>query len=139
VVAGIRILNGLRQTRVTLEVEGEKRVYRARLVFVALGERILMPPKLGRPAGEPGGALHVVVPRGRRQARHFARAFARTDRGLSVEARPLGLDTALVDRLRLDLPTRAVKVAMDGEIRRQRTPLEYRLEREALNLVVPAG
>jgi diacylglycerol kinase family enzyme len=139
VVAGIRILSGLRQTRVTLEVEGEKRVYRARLVFVALGERILLPPKLGRPAGEPGGALHVVVPRGRRQARQFARAFARTDRGLSVEARPLGLDTALVDRLRLDLPRRAVKVAMDGEIRRQRTPLEYRLEREALNLVVPAG
>ena len=139
VVAGIRILIGHRQTRVTLEVEGEKRVYRARLVFVALGERILLPPKLGRPAGEPGGALHVVVPRGRRQARRLARAFARTDRGLSVDARPLGLDTALVDRLRLDLPMRAVKVAVDGEIRRQRTPLEYRLERGVLNLVVPAG
>jgi diacylglycerol kinase family enzyme len=138
VVAGIRILSGVRQTRVTLEVEGEKRVYRARLVFVALGERVLLPPKLGRLVGEPAGALHVVVPRGRRQARRFARAFARTDRGLSVEARPLGLDTALVDRLRLDLPKTAVKVAMDGEIRRQRTPLEYRLEREALNLVVPA-
>ena len=69
----------------------------------------------------------------------MARAFARTDRGLSVDARPLGLDTALVDRLRLDLPMPTVKVATDGEIRRQRTPLEYRLERGALNLVVPAA
>jgi diacylglycerol kinase family enzyme len=139
VVAGIRILRGVRRTRVTLEVEGDKRVYEARLVFVAVGERILLAPKLGRPAGKPGGALHVVVPRGRRQARRFVRAFARTDRGLSVDPRPLGFDTALVDQLRLDLPMPTVKVATDGEIRRQKTPLEYRLEREALNLVVPDG
>ena len=139
VVAGLRLLGRLRQMRVTLEVEGEERVYRARLVLVAVGERVLLPPRLGRPAGERGEALHVVVPRGRRQARRFARVFARTDRGLWVAPRPLGLDTALVDRLRLDLPLPAVKVAMDGEIRRQRTPLEYRLERGVLNLVVPAG
>jgi diacylglycerol kinase family enzyme len=139
VVAGIRILRGTRQTRVTLEVEGEQRVYQARLVFVAVGERSLLPPGLGRPVGKPGGALHVVVPRGRRQARRFVRAFARTDRGLAVRARPLGFDTALVDRLRLDLGRPAVKVATDGEIKRQRTPLEYRLEREALNVVLPDG
>lgn len=137
-VAGIRILRGARPTRVTLEVEGEKRVYQARLVFVAVGERSLLPPGLGRLAGKPGGALHVVVPRGRRQARRFARAFARTDRGLSVRARPLGLDAALVDHLRLDLPRSEVKVATDGEIRRQRTPLEYRLERGVLSVVLPA-
>ncbi len=137
-VAGLRILRGVRQTRVTLEVEGEKRIYQARLVFIAVGERSLLPPGLGRPVGKPGGALHVVVPRGRRQARRFVRAFARSDRGLTVEGRPLGFDTALVDRLRLDLPRQVVKVATDGEINRQRTPLEYRLEREALNVVLPA-
>jgi diacylglycerol kinase family enzyme len=139
VLAGIRILRGLRQTRVTLEVEGEERVYQARLVFVAVGERILLPPGLGRPAGKPGGALHVVVPRGKRQARRFARAFARMDRGLAVGARKLGFDTALVDRLRLDLTMPAVRVATDGEIRRHRTPLEYRLERGVLNVVMPEG
>jgi hypothetical protein len=82
--------------------------------------------------------LHVVVPRGRRQTRRFARAYARFDRGLKVEARPLGLDSALVERLELDLPGRVVKVAMDGEIRRHRTPLAYRLARAALKLVVPS-
>lgn len=136
--AGVRILRMLRNIRVTVEGEGETRVYQAPLVFVGVGERVLAPPGLGRLAGGPGGTLHVVVPRGRRQARRFARAYARTGRGLAVEARPLGLDSALVQRLRLDLPRAVVKVAMDGEIRRQRTPLEYRLERGALNLVVPA-
>ena len=105
---------------------------------MTVGERTLTPPGLGRLAGAPGGALHVVVPRGRRQARHFARAYARVTRGLEIEARPLGLDSALVERLRLDLPMRVVRVAMDGEIRRQQTPLEYRLARGALSLVVPS-
>ncbi len=137
VVAGMRILPGVRPTRVTLEAEGEKRVYQARLVFIALGERHLAPPKLGRPTGEAGGALHVVIPRGRRQARRFARAYASSSRGLSADTKPLGVDTALVDRLRLDLPRTTVKVATDGEIRRLKTPLEYRLERGALNVVLP--
>ena len=137
VLAGLRILRGLRATQVTFEAGGEKRIYQAWLVFVALGERSLTPPGLGRPTADPGGALHVVIPRGRRQARRLARAFASWDRGRTVESKPLGLDTALVERLRLDLPMATVKVARDGEIGRLRTPLEYRLERGALNLVGP--
>ena len=43
-----------------------------------------------------------------------------------------------MDRLTLDLPMEIARVATDGEIRRQRTPLEYRLARGALNLVVPS-
>jgi diacylglycerol kinase family enzyme len=136
-LAGLRILRAHRPSRVTLEVEGETRVYQARLVFVALGERSLSPPGLGQPTGDPGGALHVVIPRGRRQTRRFARVFASSARGLSADAGPLGFDTALVDRLRLDLSRPRVKVATDGEIRRLRTPLEYRLQRGALSVVVP--
>ena len=137
--AGLRILRGLGTLTVTLEAEGEKRAYQARLVSIAVGERRLAPPGLGRPVGAPGGALHVVVPRGRRQARRVARAYASWDRGLEVRAMPLGIDTALVERLRLDVPMATVKVATDGEIRRMKRPLEYRLERGALNVVVPQG
>jgi diacylglycerol kinase family enzyme len=137
-VAGVRILRSLRNIVVKLEVEGELRVYRAPLVFVAVGERNLTPPKIGSPADGPGGALHVVVPRGRRQARRFVRAYARADRGAAIEAKPLGLDTALVQQFRMDLPRRLTKFATDGEIRRQRPPLEYRLAPGALNLVVPS-
>jgi diacylglycerol kinase family enzyme len=136
-LAGLRILGNLRATRVTIEIEGEKRAYSAPLAFIAVGERILVPPGLGRPTGAAGGALHVVIPRGRRQARRLARAFASMDRGKAAKPRPFGIDSALVDRVRLDLSRHTVKVAVDGEIIRQRTPLEYRLEREALGLVVP--
>ena len=138
-VAGLRILHAARRMRVTLEAGGERRIYEARLVFVAVGERVLTPPKLGQLEGEPGDALHVVVPRGRRQARRFARAFAGWGRGGSVESKPLGLDAALTDRVRLELPVRVVKVAADGEILRLRTPLEYRLERVALRVVLPGA
>lgn len=137
VVAGLRILPSLRHVRVKLETDGEIRVYRAPLVFVAVGERLLTPPGLGKPAGEPGGALHVVVPRGRRQARRFIRAYAAAARGTASEAGVLGLDGLLVDRVSVDLGVAEVRVAMDGEIRRLRTPLDYRLERGALKLVVP--
>ncbi len=136
-VAGLRVLGGLRSARVTVEVEGEKRAYTAPLAFIAVGERTLTPPGVGRLAGEPGRALHVVIPRGRRQARRFARAFSRIDRGMAADGHRLGLDSALVDRVRLDLSRHTVKVALDGEITRQRTPLEYRLERGALRVVVP--
>jgi diacylglycerol kinase family enzyme len=136
--AGLRILRTLKNIKVTLESGGEVRVYSSPLVLVAVGERELTPPGLGRLTGAPGGALHAVVPRGRRHARRFARAYASFDRGLEAGPRALGLDSALVERLRLDLPMRVVKVAMDGEIRRQRTPLEYRVAGGALSLVVPS-
>ena len=136
-LAGLRILSSLRPMRVTLELEGEKRVYQAPLVFVAVGERSLTPPGLGRPVEGGGGTLHVVIPRGRRQARRFARAYARMDRGLPVKTQPLGTDTVRVDRLRLDLGKHTVKVATDGEINRMRVPLEYRIARGALKVVLP--
>ena len=137
VAAGVRILRSLRNIVVKLEVGGETRIYRAPLVFVAVGERNLTPLKLGWPTGEPGGALHVVVPRGRRQARRFVRAYARSYRGRPIEARPMGLDSALVERFRLDLTRSGVKLSTDGEIGRQHPPLEYRLAEGALNVVVP--
>ncbi len=138
VVAGLRILRSLRNITVRLELDREVREYQAPLVFVGVGERALTPPGLGMPVGEPGGALHVLVPRGRRQARRFARAYASRKPAPRVESRPLGLDTALVDRLKLELPMPVARVATDGEIRAYRTPLEYRLAREELRLVVPS-
>jgi len=138
VVAGLRILYRLRNIRVTLELDREPRVYQVRLVSIAVGERSLTPPGLGRLKGPPGRVLHVVVSKGRRQARRLARAYAMEDRGLPVKWKPPGLDSVLVQRVRLDLARTEVKVATDGEIRRMRTPLEYRLERDALRLVVPA-
>ena len=134
VLAGLRIIGSIRSIRVALHVAGRAEIFTAPLVFVGIGERKLTLPGLGEPipGGEP--ALHVVVPRGRRQARHFMHAYARSREGLPVESRLLGLDSVLVDRLRVDLPARSASVALDGEIRRLSVPLEYRLARGALKL-----
>ncbi|MBA3258568.1 MAG: hypothetical protein H0T68_03765, partial [Gemmatimonadales bacterium] len=88
----------------------------------------------------PDGArgLHVVLLRGRRQARRFARAYGRATRGQPVEAKSFGADSALVESLRLDLPARKIHIAADGEIKSVTTPLEYRIARDALRVVVPA-
>jgi diacylglycerol kinase family enzyme len=59
------------------------------------------------------------------------------DRGGTLQAKALGVDTALVERCRLALHTRSAEVALDGEIRRVTTPLEYRFAPGVLRLVTP--
>jgi hypothetical protein len=74
-----------------------------------------------------------------RQARRFTRAYARLTPGLEVAPKLFGLDSALVEGFRLELEARSTGVALDGEIKRLGPPLEYRLARDALNLVVPGA
>jgi diacylglycerol kinase family enzyme len=139
VAAGLRVLLTLHPIPVVLAADRSSRAYTAPLVFVGVGERKLGVPGLGQPAPEGRRGLHIVLPRGRRQARRFARAFARADRGHPVGARALGVDSALVDRLSLSLHARSAEVALDGEIRRFSTPLEYRFAPDALKLVAPSA
>lgn len=136
-LAGLRILPSLRRVRVTLDLDGSVRVYQALLVFVGVGERVLTTPGLGRPAADGRRGLHVVVPRGRRQARSFSRAYARQGREGEVKGKSWGLDTEMVERVRLEWGESPMRVALDGETRLMAQPLEYRLGREALRLVLP--
>ena len=137
VAAGLRVLFTLHPIPVVLAANGATRSCRAPLVFVGVGERKLGLPGLGQPVPDGRRGLHVVLPRGRRQARRFARAFARLDQGYPVAARALGVDTAIVDRLSLTLHARSAEVGLDGELRRFTTPLEYRFAPDALRLVMP--
>jgi diacylglycerol kinase family enzyme len=136
-VAGLRVLFTLRPMTVVLAAEDATRACAAPLVFVGVGERKLGLPGLGQPAPDGGRGLHVVMPRDRRQARRFARAFSRLAQGRPPGARAFGLDTALVERFRLRLSGRSAQVALDGEIKRISTPLDYRLAPGALRLVAP--
>lgn len=136
-VAGLRVLLTLRPMTVVLAAQGATRTCAGPLVFVGVGERKLGLPGLGQPAPDGGRGLHVVMPRGRRQARRFAKAFSRLDLGLPDGAPALGMDTALVDRFRLRLSGSSAQVALDGEIKRVATPLDYRLAPGALRLVAP--
>jgi diacylglycerol kinase family enzyme len=137
ILAGVRVLLGLPLIPVVVEVEGTVTHYRTPLVFVGVGERQLALPGLGQRV--PGGSrgLHVILVRGRHHARRFARAYGRIARGLPVQERKIGLDTALVKHFRLDLPGRWAHVATDGEIVLASTPLAYRYVPDALRVVLP--
>jgi diacylglycerol kinase family enzyme len=133
--AAMRVFLGIPRFDVELEVDGGVRRYRTPLVFVGVGERELRLPTLGKrvPGGRRG--LHVMVVRGRTRAGLLALAFAAVARGVRHVSRTPKLDSFLVDRCRVFVRRRG-PVAVDGEIVELNTPLDYRLVRDALKVVV---
>ena len=136
--AAVRILFRLRTFRVTLDVNGEEREYITPLVFVGVGERELRLPSLG--ARVPGGCtgLHIMVVQSRTAGRTLALAFAAAARGTRAASRTLAMQSFIVDRVRIE-PKKSKQswsIAVDGEIVRVTPPVEYRLVRQALTVVV---
>jgi diacylglycerol kinase family enzyme len=136
-LASLRVLAELPTFHVELEVEGVTRRYDTPIVFVGVGERELSLPSLG--ARVPGGrrALHVMVVRGRTRGALLAFAFAAAARSTRRVARTPKLDAFLVDRCRITMRRPYGRVAADGEVEMMKAPLEYRIARGALQLVVP--
>ena len=132
----VRTWAGLRTFTVTLEVEGTKKMYRSSMVFIGVGERELRLPILGNRVknGRPG--LHVMIVRGRQRARLFALALAGIAKGTKEAEKLPEFDDYLVDRCRIDLTRSHTLIGLDGELKEMRTPLDYRIERDALHLVV---
>jgi diacylglycerol kinase family enzyme len=133
--AAMRVFVGIPRFDVELEVEGVVRRYRTPIVFVGVGERELKLPTLGKriPGGRRG--LHVMVVRGRTRAGLLALALAAVARGVRHVSRTPKLDSFIVDQCRVFLRRRG-PVAVDGEIVQLDTPLDYRLARNALKVVV---
>src|SRR6185295_17092357 len=109
--------------------------YRTPLVFIGVGERELKLPMLGGRTEGGRSGLHVLIVRGRTRARLVALAFAAAARGTRAVNRTPHLDSFLVDRCTIE--QRHSTVAVDGEVVKIDSPLEYQLGREALKLVVP--
>jgi diacylglycerol kinase family enzyme len=139
VLAAGWILWALRPFNVELTVEGVARRYESTLLFVSVGERDLKPEDYGYwPTGGRRG-LHVMVARGggRWRLMRFARAVARRSRVRG--ARTPTFDSFLVDHCQVTFPRRHGNVAIDGEIVPMASPLAYRIARDTLKVVVPAG
>ncbi len=137
IVASMRVLFGMRLFTVEIEVEGARRRYRTPLVFVGVGERELKAPKFGGRVDGGQRGLHVLVVQNRTGARMFVLALAAAARGLDSVAQGPAIDAFLVDRCRIELPKRSVRLALDGEIIRTEGPIEYSLWRDALHVVAP--
>ena len=135
-IAAFRILFQLRLLAVQVEVDGQRRIYRTPIVFIGVGERELKLPTLGNrvPGGKRG--LHVMVVRGRSAARLLAIALATVARGVKSMSHTPDLDSFVVDHCTISLG-RHRTVAVDGELVSLDSPLEYRLERDALRVVCP--
>jgi len=136
IIAFAKMMSEIRTFSVTLEVEGTKKTYRASLVFIGVGERELKLPILGNRVPNGRRGLHVMIVQGRKPARLFALAIAGITKGREQADKDPEFDEFLVDSCRIDLTRPTATVGLDGELKRFRTPLDYRFERDALRLVV---
>ncbi|MDP9278404.1 MAG: hypothetical protein M3P00_03215 [Gemmatimonadota bacterium] len=135
-LALIQTWSRLRTFSVTMEVEGVKKTYRSSLVFIGVGERELKMPTLGNRVKNGKRGLHVMIVRGGKRARLFAVAIAGIAKGTEEAEKLPEFDDFLVDSCRIDLTRPTATVGLDGELKRLNTPLDYRIERDALRLVV---
>jgi len=126
----------LRTFTVTLEVEGEKKAYRSSMVFIGVGERELKLPTLGNRVKNGKRGLHVMIVQGRGRGRLFAVALAGIAKGTKEAEKLPEFDDFLVDSCRIDLARSHTLIGLDGELKEMRTPLDYKIERDALRLVV---
>jgi len=134
-LATMRTLLRVRPFQVLFEADGREQEYTTPLVFVAIGERELKAPVLGGRVREGVPGLHVMVVRSRTRARLIALSLAATTRGTDAIARTAHLDSLYVHSCRV--VQRHDTVAVDGEILKLPSPLEYSWRGGALRLVVP--
>jgi diacylglycerol kinase family enzyme len=135
-LALIQTWSRLRTFSVTLEVEGVKTTYRSSLVFIGVGERELKVPTLGNRVKNGKRGLHVMIVRGGKRARLFAVALAGIAKGTEEAEKLPEFDDFLVESCRIDLTRSHALIGLDGELKEMSTPLDYRIDRDALRLVV---
>lgn len=137
-LAFIRILTRLRPVRIQVEVDGRTNTYRSPIVFVGVGQRELKMPSLGGRIASGERGLQVMVVNGSSAARVLALALAAVARGTKRASGTPEMDSFIVDRFAIELRHTSAGVAVDGEIVVMETPLQYRIARDALTIVVPS-
>lgn len=137
-LALIRILMRLRPVRVLMEVDGKANTYRSPMVFVGVGQRELKMPSLGSRVTDGQRGLQVMVVNGSSAGRVMALALAAVARGTKSASRTPDMDSFIVEKFSIELRHTSAGVAVDGEIVVMETPLEYRIARDALTIVVPS-
>ncbi|MDQ6737300.1 MAG: diacylglycerol kinase [Gemmatimonadota bacterium] len=135
-VAAIRLYFSLRPVSLELDVDGERKQYSTPVVFIGVGERETKSPVLGNRVKGGRHCLHVIVLKERRAARLLAVALDAARRGLTQVAATPELDSFMVDSCVITTH-HSHHVAVDGEIVKLGSRLEYRIDKGALKIVVP--
>jgi diacylglycerol kinase family enzyme len=138
-IAMLRIFAIMPTVSLDLNVEGKVKHYRTPLVFISVGERDLKLPRLGHRIENGKRGLHIFVVRSRKRARILVRAFEAVARGVTKLKGEPEVDAYLVTGcVAANLRRPIATIAFDGETAAMETPLNYRIERDALRIVVPA-
>jgi diacylglycerol kinase family enzyme len=135
--AAIETLARFQPFNLSFETDAGRRTYLTPQVFIGVGERELRIPKMGNRIenGRPG--LHVMVARAESRTRFIAIAIMGLVRGLRAVSRTPHFDAFLLDTCTIE--QRHSTVALDGEVVRLESPLEYELKRSSLKVVAPAS
>lgn len=128
----------MRVLAVELEIEGKTQVYRTPLVFIGVDERELQFPTLGNRIKDGKRGLHVMVVRWRGRGKLLSLGLRAIFRGVDEVSRTVEFDSFIVERCTIAMKRPLARVARDGEIESMSTPLEYRIERDKLRVVVGA-
>jgi diacylglycerol kinase family enzyme len=136
VVASLRVFAASHHFRLELEVGGRRHLYRTTLAFVGIGERELRIPILGGRVNGGRRGLNVIIPRATSRARLLLVAATSALRGVQAAVGDLEIDSFMVEHCSMDLRHNRDDISVDGEIVPATTPLRYRLERDALRVVV---
>ena len=136
-IATSRIFALMPTIGVELEVGNEIKTYRTPLFFVGVGERELQLPHLGDRIKDGKRGLHIFVVGTRQRARLMVVAFEAVARGVEKVRRMPELDAYVVNKCKVDLRRPMATIAFDGETAAMKTPVTYRIERDALKIVIP--
>lgn len=137
-IAALRLFISMRPVALELDVEGKRRSYTTPIVFIGVGERDTRSPAFGSRVHGGRHCLHVIVVRERRAARLLVVALDAATSGLDKLARTPEIDSFMVDSCVIRMKGGRHHVAIDGEIVIGGMPLEYRLAKEVLRIVIPA-
>jgi diacylglycerol kinase family enzyme len=133
--AGVRRLVRLRSSHIRLE----NNLIKSPLVFIGVGERNLNFPLLGDvvPGGRDG--LHLIAIKSDNGWQTLKLAVNAILRGVDPLAREQQLQSDIRSSVELSFKRpRTISVATDGELVRLRSPLNYRLVSEGIQLVKPS-
>jgi diacylglycerol kinase family enzyme len=118
----------------TFRIDDREGRLRSPFVFIGNNEYTMEGFDIGRRAKLDAGVLSVYTTARSTAAGLFALAL-RALFGCLRQARDFA--AARVRTLQIEAPHRAILVATDGELRRMEPPLEYRIVRGALHVIVP--